>query len=90
VSERAQIVAASIVGAVIGGLAGYLFLTESGRTLRRQIEPGLEEAARELSRVTGTMLGAAGAAREGWKIVRDAIDRADFNRFPGSGQSSPF
>ncbi len=89
-SERAQVVAASIVGAVIGALAGYLFLTEQGRALRRNFEPGIEDAARELSRLTGTVLGAAGAAREGWRIVRDAIDRADFHRYPTSGQSSPF
>lgn len=89
-SERAQIVAASVIGAVLGGIVGYLFLTENGRALRRNFEPGLEEAARELRRVTGTMLGAAGAAREGWKVVREVIDRADVNRYPPSGQRSPF
>jgi len=81
--------AATVIGAALGGIAGYLFLTEQGRSLRRDLTPGLEEAARELSRITGTMLGAAGAAREGWKIVREAVDRADHNRYP-HGQSSPF
>jgi hypothetical protein len=92
VSERSQILACSVVGAIVGGIAGYLFFTERGRAIRRDLAPGFEEAARELSRVTGTMLGAAGAAREGWKIVRDALERIDFNdnRYPHSGQASPF
>ncbi|MGE0702833.1 MAG: YtxH domain-containing protein [Vicinamibacterales bacterium] len=89
-SEQSQVVAASVIGAVVGALAGYLFFTERGRALRRELEPGLEEAARDLSRVTGTMFGAAGAAREGWKIVRDAIDRIDTHRYPHSNQTSPF
>ena len=90
-SEQSQIIACSVIGAVVGGVAGYLLFTDRGRAIRRDLAPGLEEAARELSRVTGTMLGAAGAAREGWKIVRDAIERIDTNnRYPHSGQTSPF
>lgn len=90
VSDRIQVVLASVAGAVIGGVAGYLFLTPRGRQVWQRLEPALEEAARELSRVTGTVVGAAGAAREGWKVVRNAIERADFNRYPNSSQHSPF
>ena len=40
--------AATIVGAVIGGIAGYLFFTERGRSVRRQIETALGDLSREL------------------------------------------
>ena len=36
-------------------LAGYLFFTDRGRALRRQIEPALEDFARELSSFRGTV-----------------------------------
>src|SRR5437588_429418 len=35
--------AATVAGAVIGGAAGYLFFTDRGRALRRQIEPALDD-----------------------------------------------
>ena len=41
--DNSRALVASCVGAVIGGMAGYLLFTEHGRTLRRQIEPALED-----------------------------------------------
>ena len=43
-------VAAKVVGAVIGGMAGYLFFTDKGRGLRRQLEPALEAFGQGLGR----------------------------------------
>ena len=37
--DNSRALAATVVGAVLGGLAGYLFFTEHGRSVRRQIEP---------------------------------------------------
>jgi len=82
---------ATVIGAVIGGAAGYLFFTERGRQLRRQMEPALDDIARELNSFRGTVQRAAGVASEGWKLLNDALRERDTQpRYPTSHQSSPF
>jgi gas vesicle protein len=54
-------------GAVVGALAAYLFFTERGRALRRQIEPKLEDFAQELGRFRGDVQRAISVATEGWE-----------------------
>jgi hypothetical protein len=84
-------VLATVVGAVIGGAAGYLFFTEHGRHLRRQMEPALDDIARELNSFRGTVQRAAGVASEGWKLLNDALgERGAESRYPTAHQSSPF
>ena len=82
--------AATLVGAVIGGVAGYLFFTEHGRSVRRQIEPALEDFSRELMSFRTTVQKAAGVASEGWQLLNDALgDTETVPKFPGR-QTSPF
>jgi gas vesicle protein len=90
VEDKAVI--ATVVGAVIGGAAGYLFFTERGRQFRRQLEPALDDLARELSSFRGTVQRAAGVASEGWKLLNDALGEGGTpaSQFPGAHQSSPF
>jgi gas vesicle protein len=84
-------VAATITGAVLGGMAGYLLFTERGRELRRQIEPALEYYARELNGFRATIEKAAGVASEGWKLLNEAIEPgAGSSRYPTAHQNSPF
>jgi hypothetical protein len=89
--DNSRAMAATIVGAVIGGIAGYLFFTERGRYVRRQIEPALEDFTRELMSFRATVQKAAGVASEGWKLLNDALgDRGETPRYPGTHQTSPF
>lgn len=88
-ADTSRALAASVVGAVLGGVAGYLFFTEHGRNLRRQLEPALEDIARELSSFRSTIQKAAGVATEGWKLVNDALSD-DRPRYAGPHQTSPF
>jgi len=82
--------AAVLVGAVIGGVAGYLFFTDRGRSVRRQIEPALEDFLRELMSFRTTVQKASGVASEGWKLLNDALgESGPAPRFPGR-QTSPF
>ena len=82
--------AATLVGAVIGGVAGYLFFTEHGRSVRRQIEPALEDLSRELMSFRTTVQKATGVASEGWKLLNEALgDTESVPKFPGR-QTSPF
>ena len=90
--RNSQAVTASIVGAVIGGVAGYLFFTDEGRRLRRQIEPALDDFARELNSFRATVTKAAGVASESWKLLNDAMGEGSRPpaRYPGPRQTSPF
>jgi gas vesicle protein len=83
--------AATIVGAVIGGVVGYLFFTKRGRSARRQIETALEDFSRELLSFRNTVQKAAGVANEGWNLLNDAFGEREKppTRYP-SGQTSPF
>jgi len=85
-------VAATIVGAVLGGLAGYLFFTERGRAVRRQFEPALDDFSRELMSFRATIQKAAGVANEGWKLLNEALGEAGQQppRYAGAHQTSPF
>jgi gas vesicle protein len=90
--NNSRAVAATIVGAVIGGAAGYLFFTDHGRRLRRQIEPALDDFARELMSFRATVQKAAGVASEGWQLLNDALGEGGHqaSRYANPHQSSPF
>jgi hypothetical protein len=62
---------AACVGAVAGGVCGWLYLTESGRHLREQLEPRLDDLIGEMTRVRGTVEKARTAANEGWRSLSD-------------------
>ena len=88
--NNSRALAATLVGAVVGGVAGYLFFTDHGRSVRRQIEPALDDFARELNSFRATVQKAGGVASEGWKLLNEALgDSAHGAKFPGR-QTSPF
>jgi gas vesicle protein len=89
--DNSRAVAATLVGAVIGGVAGYLFFTDHGRSVRRQFEPALDDFARELMSFRSTVQKAAGVANEGWKLLNEALgEGAQSPRYAAPRQSSPF
>jgi hypothetical protein len=71
VDERSRVLVETCVGAVIGGVWGWLYLTESGRGVRDQIEPKLDDLIGEIGRVRGTVEKARAAANEGWRSLND-------------------
>jgi hypothetical protein len=90
--DNTRAIAATMVGAVLGGLAGYLFFTEHGRSVRRQIEPALDDLAKELMSFRATVQKAAAVATDGWKLLNEALGEGAQQaplRYPG-GQTSPF
>jgi uncharacterized membrane-anchored protein YhcB (DUF1043 family) len=91
--EKSRAWTATVVGAIVGGVAGYLFFTDHGRALRRQIEPALEDVSRELNSFRITVQKAAGVANEGWKLLNDALTDpagSPSPRYAGPRQTSPF
>jgi hypothetical protein len=71
VDDRSRVLMATLSGAVIGGVWGWLYLTEGGRRVRKQIEPWLEDFTAELARVRGTVEKARSAADEGWRSLSE-------------------
>jgi gas vesicle protein len=59
------------LGALIGGVAGYLFLTEDGRRLRERLEPGMDDLLREMRHLRSAAEKARLAAAEGVQTVSE-------------------
>ena len=70
--ERSRVLLATMLGAVAGGVWGWLYLTQGGARIRTQIEPKLDDFVRELSNVRGTVEKAKTAANEGWRSLNEA------------------
>ena len=89
-TERSQACLASMVGAVVGAAIGYLFLSTQGRRLRHQIEPALDNFARELGQFRSTLAKASGVASEGWAMLNEAAGTPPALRHPDPHQTHPF
>ena len=81
--ERSRVLMATFMGAVIGGVWGWLYMTENGRRVRDQIEPKLDDFVNELGRMRGTVEKARSAANEGWRSLNEMAGGAQ-----GSGRWS--
>ncbi len=90
-TNNSRVLLSSLAGAVIGGLVGYLYLTESGRRVRDQVEPRLDDFLREIGRLRTTVNKAQAAAAEGWRSLNEVVgERPRAGEFPARSQSSPF
>ena len=69
--ERSRVLMTTFLGAVVGGVWGWLYMTENGRRVRDQIEPKLDDFINELTRMRGTVEKARTAANEGWRSLND-------------------
>ncbi len=69
--ERSRVLMATFLGAVAGGVLGWLYMTEGGRRVRDQIEPKLDDFMNELTRMRGTVEKARTAANEGWRSLNE-------------------
>ena len=68
----------TLLGAALGGVVGYLYLTDQGRHVRGQIEPMLDGIVDELKRARVTGDKVREVAREGQRTLNDLVgeDRA--------------
>ena len=76
--ERSRVLLSALLGAALGGVAGYLYLTEHGRYVRGQIEPTLDGIVTELERARAVGEKVLEVAREGQRTLNDLVgeDRA--------------
>jgi hypothetical protein len=95
VRDNSQVMAATMAGAVLGAIAGYIFFTQQGRGLRRRLEPALADLVRELDEFRGTIMKASNAASEGWRLLQDTMETgkpgsSSAGRYSDPHQTSPF
>ena len=81
VDERSRVLLATVIGAVAGGVWGWLYMTEGGRRVRSQIEPKLDDFMRELANVRGTVEKARSAANESWRSLNELAGSAPQGRW---------
>ena len=91
-TEKQQALVAATVGAVAGGIAGYMLFTERGRDLRRRLEPAIEDFAHELVQLRGTVNRAVGVASEGWNVLNAAMGErgSSSGQYHSHNQTTPF
>lgn len=85
--DRTAVTAGALIGAVVGAAAGYLFLTNRGRTLRDRIEPAIEDLQREFKRFQGTIEQVGRMAGDGARVVQEFSSARAQAQFPGNGTS---
>ena len=79
--ERSRVLTATVLGAIAGGVWGWLYLTDNGRRVRSQIEPKLDDFVRELHTMRGTVEKARNAANEGWRSLNEMAGSAPQGRW---------
>jgi gas vesicle protein len=67
VTDQSRIALSVLAGAVIGGVAGFLMFTERGRQARAEIQPQLEELAREMQNLQELAMRVRATATDSWK-----------------------
>lgn len=83
--DRTKVLAATVLGALAGGLWGYLYLTASGRRVRDELEPRIDDFVREIRRAKRTVEKARAAADESWHTLNE-LTAGDSHRRDESGR----
>jgi gas vesicle protein len=65
-----------VVGAVAGGAAGWLWLTDDGRRMRARLEPRLQDLATQAMALSASAKRLQVVARAGAQSARDVAGRS--------------
>jgi gas vesicle protein len=79
VDDRTKVLLGVMLGAVAGGVLGYLYLTDRGRRLRGRVEPQIDDLVSELTRLRQAVAKARAAADESWRTLQDVARQARFD-----------
>ena len=71
--ERSRVMLSSLLGAALGGVVGYLYLTDQGRKVRQEIEPTLDAIAGELQRARDAGDKVRNVAEGGQKTINNLV-----------------
>ena len=86
--ERSQVLFSVVLGAVAGGLVGFLYLTRRGREVRDQIEPTLDGFVEEIDRARSTVDKARQAVAEGRRAFDDMLAAARAQESASTGETA--
>ena len=73
--DRGRIAMAIGLGALVGGVAGYLLLTERGRQMRDELEPRLNDVLLEIDKLRTTFESTRTAVAEGWRSFNTLMEQ---------------
>jgi gas vesicle protein len=73
--DRTAVLLGLVAGAVVGGAAGWLFLTPGGRRLRQDLGPRFDDLAERAVELRDTATRAQRAANEGWRAIQEVAAR---------------
>lgn len=82
----------ALLGGLLGGLCGYLYLTEDGRTVRARVEPFLDDFSDEMRHLRHTVDKARVAAQEGLDSLHEVTgatsQRSSASAWPAASRES--
>jgi gas vesicle protein len=84
VDDRGRIAMAIGLGALVGGVAGYLLLTERGRQMRDELEPRLNDVLGEIDKLRQTFESTRTAVSEGWRSFNQLMEQQKSTAQPSS------
>jgi hypothetical protein len=71
--ERSRVLLTSLLGAALGGVVGFLYMTENGQRVREQIEPALDAIGSELRRARDAGEKVKNVAKEGQQTLNSIV-----------------
>lgn len=74
--DRTAILLGLVAGAAIGGVAGWLWLTDDGRRLRARLEPQLQNLAGQALKLRDSAARVQQVARDGVRTAQEVASRA--------------
>ncbi|MCL4848122.1 MAG: hypothetical protein KJ066_16390 [Acidobacteria bacterium] len=86
--DRSKVGAFALVGAALGGLIGFLFFTDSGRRVRAEVGPKLEDLLEGTRQLAGHLETLRDVAGEGWQSVSRLVTHLPdaVEGWPGGGR----
>jgi gas vesicle protein len=73
--DRTALLVGLVAGAVVGGAAGWLFLTDGGRRLRQDLRPQLDDLAQRAMQLRDTATRVQRAANDSWRTIQEVAAR---------------
>ena len=74
--DRTAVLIGLVAGAVAGGFAGWLWLTDDGRRMRARLEPRLQDLATQAMALSASAKRLQVAARASAQSARDVAARS--------------
>lgn len=74
--DRTAVLIGLVAGAVVGGVAGWLWLTDDGRRVRARLEPRLQDLASQAMALSASARRLQAAASQSAQAARDVASRS--------------